>query len=151
MPLHKIDYFCAKLQKNVDSDLVSTLIAIGVGVLVFVAEKLSSKKKNGTEPTKASTRVGAVSRRVAQPDPAAEARRQARARRRQVVQEPAASVRTAACAMPEAALPEEGVRVTTGGPAAGEETATTKNNVPTLPGGDLRTAIIWSEILKTKF
>ena len=56
MPLHKIDYFCAKLQKNVDSDLLSTLIAIGVGALVFFSEKFSSKKKGAKKPKAAVQR-----------------------------------------------------------------------------------------------
>ena len=39
-----------------DSDLLSTLIAIGVGALVFFSEKFSSKKKGAKKPKAAVQR-----------------------------------------------------------------------------------------------
>ena len=155
MPLHKIDYFCAKLQKNVDSDLLSTLIAIGVGALVFFSEKFSSKKKGAKKP-KAAVQRPVQDRGVAAApyafsnEAAAKSRSEARQRRRHADMPPAAAP-TKSEAQAPVELPEEGRRVTSDEPMRPVSSDDDERRMPGVPGGDLRSAIIWSEILKTKF
>ncbi len=155
MPLHKIDYFCAKLQKNVDSDLLSTLIAIGVGALVFFSEKFSSKKKGAKKP-KAAVQRPVQDRSVAAAayafsnEEAAKSRSESRQRRRQAGML-AAAVPTKSDVPVPVALPEEGQRVTSDEPMRPVSSEEDERRMPGVPGGDLRSAIIWSEILKTKF
>ena len=138
MPLHKIDYFCAKLQKSVES----LIVPIAVALIIFLIEK-STEKKNASKGA-SNGLVGAV-----------KAPKEQRPKRTvhvspspRVATEPKAAPEHAATISPTA-LPEEGVRVTADKPMAAP--VVQARRVPPVPGGDLRKAIIWSEILRRKF
>lgn len=138
-----------------DSDLLSTLIAIGVGALVFFSEKFSSKKKGAKKP-KAAVQRPVQDRSVAAAayafsnEAAAKSRSEARQRRRHADM-PTAAAPTKSDAPVPVALPEEGQRVTSDEPMRPVSSDDDERRMPGVPGGDLRSAIIWSEILKTKF
>ena len=137
-----------------DSDLLSTLIAIGVGALVFFSEKFSSKKKGAKKP-KAAVQRPVQDRGVAAApyafsnEAAAKSRSEARQRRRHADM-PTAAAPTQSDAPVPVALPEEGQRVTSDEPMRPVSSDDDERRMPGVPGGDLRSAIIWSEILKTK-
>lgn len=123
--------------------------------MVFFSEKFSSKKKGAKKP-KAAVQRPVQDRGVAAApyafsnEAAAKSRSEARQRRRHADM-PTAAAPTKSDAPVPVALPEEGRRVTSDEPMRPVSSEEDERRMPGVPGGDLRSAIIWSEILKTKF
>ncbi len=123
--------------------------------MVFFSEKFSSKKKGAKKPKAAvqrpvQDRSVAVAAYAFSNEEAAKSRSESRQRRRQADM-PTAAAPTKSDAPAPVALPEEGQRVTSDEPMRPVSSDDDERRMPGVPGGDLRSAIIWSEILKTKF
>ncbi len=104
-----------------DSDLLSTLIAIGVGALVFFSEKFSSKKKGAKKPKGSAVQRPVQDRSVAVAAYAFPMKKQQRVaarprQRRRRADMPAAAAPTKSEAQAPVELPEEGRRVTSDEP-----------------------------------
>ncbi len=144
-----------KYKKSVESSSVSVIVPIVLGIIIFLFEKAGEKKKT---VQKSADRPRRPAQRPAAP---AVVRMDSR-HPAQAPHEPAL-LKTSSFHMPEAApalqkevrqpeprvLPEEGARVTVDLPV--EPVPAHRGAIPPVPGGDLRKAIIWSEILKRKF
>ncbi len=122
--------------------------------MVFFSEKFSSKKKGAKKPKAAVQRTvqdrSVAAAAYAFSNEAAKSRSEARQRRRHADMT-AAAAPTKSEAQASVALPEEGQRVTSDEPMRPVSSEEDERRMPGVPGGDLRSAIIWSEILKTKF
>lgn len=123
--------FVQNYKKRVD--LASLIVAIAVTVGVGLIEKLGKKKKNS--PRGASRPAHTARRRPApeKPWPAS----------------PSKASDSAKLPLPADSLPEEGIRVSVDAPV--EANTGIKTAAPRDTGMDLRSAMIWSEILKRKF
>lgn len=135
-----------------ESSSLSIIVPIAVGLIIFLIERASEKKtgdKNTERPRKPviadSHQAAEVARRADAARYAALSRRRAAAK---AAEESAAAVKSAA-ELVSPVLPDERVCVTSEKPV--KVPAKVRAAVPPVPGGDLRKAIIWSEILKRKF
>lgn len=126
-----------------------------VGVIIFLIEKATEKNKASKTPKRPQQPrkpAVAVSHQADEAALRAEAARHAALARRRSAARAAEEAIAAIKSEPvpvSPVLPEEGSRVTDDKPV--REPARVRVSVPPVPGGDLRKAIIWSEILKRKF
>jgi len=147
--------FVQNYKKSVESSSLSIIVPIAVGVIIFLIEKANEKKNASTtakRPSPGRRLAKTVNPHVEAESRRAEAARHAALSRRRTAARAAEEALAAMKAESEPAsapLPEEGVRVTADKPAREPERKVTA--IPPVLGGDLRKAIIWSEILKRKF
>lgn len=147
--------FVQNYKKSVESSSLSIIVPIAVGVIIFLIEKASEKKNasaSAKRPSAGRRPVMVVTPQDEEDSRRAEAARHAALSRRRNASRAAEEAMAALKAdkAPVApSLPEEGVRVTSDKPV--KEPAVRARAIPPVPGGDLRKAIIWSEILKRKF
>lgn len=141
--------FVQNYEKIVDSGIISIIVAVAISGLVSLLDK---KKK---ETDQAEARRSASARRARTPynNPWTAAAESPSATESN---EPRTEVRRNADSIEPAAepvfdAPLEGARVTADPEMATERPRAARPGVPPLPGGNLRSAIIWSEILKPKF
>ena len=134
-----------------ESSSLSIIVPIAVGIIIFLFEKATEKKNVSVSSHKAPQQRRpsvAVSHQADEAAHRAEAERHAALARRRAVA--ATKIKeTPNPAHVVQPLSEEGVRVTVDRPSA--PAPRMRSAVPPVPGGDLRKAIIWSEILKRKF
>lgn len=137
-------------KKSVESSSISIIVPIAVAIVIALIEKVSEKKRSAG--TAARPRRPVASHEES--SHRSEAARHAALARRRSAATAAEEAMAAMKPKPESApfvpvLPEEGARVTADRPA--EAPSRVRPSLPPVPGGDLRKAIIWSEILKRKF
>ena len=144
--------FVQNYKKIVDSSIISILVAVFVGFVITMAEKWINK--SGSADSTTSQRPQARPQRPApqqvrrEPQAAQPATRPKQARK----QRPKPQPQPQAQATPVFDAAAEGQRVTTDAPAhPRRKAAAAHGHLPPMPGGNLRSAIIWSEILRRKF
>ena len=144
--------FVQNYKKIVDSSIISILVAVFVGFVITMAEKWINK--SGSADSTTSQRPQARPQRPApqqvrrEPQAAQPSARPKQARK----QRPKPQPQPQAQATPVFDAAAEGQRVTTDAPAQPRrKAAAAHGHLPPMPGGNLRSAIIWSEILRRKF
>lgn len=142
--------FVQNYKKIVDSSIISILVAVFVGFVITMAEKWINK--SGSADSTTSQRPQARPQRPAtqqvrrEPQAAQPSTRPKQARKQRPKPQPQAQ------ATPVFDAAAEGQRVTTDAPAQPRrKAAAAHGHLPPMPGGNLRSAIIWSEILRRKF
>lgn len=146
--------FVQNYKKIVDSSIISILVAVFVGFVITMAEKWINK--SGSADSTTSQRPQARPQRPApqqvrrEPQAAQPATRPKQARKQRPKPEHQPQAQAQATPVFDAAA--EGQRVTTDAPAQPRrKAAAAHGHLPPMPGGNLRSAIIWSEILRRKF
>lgn len=117
--------------------MLKILLFVAVGVVTFLFEKMSESKSRTKEAT------GRTGRPVRVPA--------SKEQKKQTFGHPKVAGATSSVHVDEyVEMAEEGARVTTDTPIM-EAKESNRRSVPPLPSGGIRSAIIWSEILKRKF
>lgn len=147
--------FVQNYKKSVESSSVSVIVPIVLGIIIFLFEKASEKKKTvqkpADRPRRPAQRHAAPAAVTMPPRHPAQAPHEPVLRKTSSFRMPGpAPVPREEIRQPESpVLPEEGARVTAD--ISVEPAPARRAAIPPVPGGDLRKAIIWSEILKRKF
>ncbi len=129
-----------------DSSIISILVAVLIGGVITMAEKWINRPPSG--------RAAAQPKQPAQPlqaQPQAFAQAQAAPARAPKRAKPQCKPKAEATPAPRETLFTEGERVTADTPPLSDDIGQQPSKLPPMPGSDLRSAIIWGEILRRKF